>query len=303
MSTPITEALSYVDVNGTTLAYRESGQGDPLVLVHGHLSDQRTWTVLESKLSTRFHVYNYSKRYSWPNEPIPDGEAHLWEQDSLDLASFIETLGIGPVHVLGNSSGATVVLWLSRTRPHLFRTLLLEEPPLMTLFVPTMPPEPLTVLSFLLWHPISFCYVIAYGANTISPASAQAKKGEYDLALTTFASGCLGPKFWPQMLANPERMRQVNDNAELICRFLRDGNMPKYQVAGARKIKVPTLVITGNEGPYFAQCIDYELLRVCGAPRKKEVKIQHAGHLVHEDNPNQVFDEIVRFVFANQTNT
>lgn len=303
MSSPSSQALSIVEVNGAKLAYRESGHGEPLVLVHGHLSDHRTWTVLERRLSTRFHVYNYSKRYSWPNEPIPDGEAPHWEQDSLDLASFIETLAINPVHVLGNSSGATVVLWLARTKPHLFRTLLVEEPPLITLFMPTMPPNPLAVLSFLLWHPISFFPVMAYGATTVGPATAHAKKGEYHLALTTFASGCLGPKFWPRALANPERMRQVDDNAKILCQFLRHSNIPKFQIEDARNIKLPTLVITGADGPYFAQCIDNEFMKACGASRKQEVKIQGAGHLVHEDNPDQVFDQIVLFVFGDLTAT
>ncbi|KAI1615607.1 Alpha/Beta hydrolase protein [Exophiala viscosa] len=301
MSSPSTPALCHIEINGTRLAYRESGQGEPLVLVHGHLSDHRTWTILEHQLSTRFHIYNYSKRYSWPNESIPDGQNPSWEQDSLDLESFIETLDISPVHVLGNSSGATVILWLARTKPHLFQTLLLEEPPLITLFVPTMPPDPWTLLSLLLRHPISFCYVMPYGANTVGPASAQAKKGEYELALTTFASGCLGPKLWPRILANPERMHQVDNNAKVICQFLRYGKMPIYLVRDARSIRVPVLVITGTDGPYFAQCINHELLRVCGASRKKEVKIQEAGHLIHEDNPNQVLEEIIRFVFGKQT--
>src|ERR1700742_1614885 len=107
-------ALSHVEVNGVKLAYRESGEGEPLVLVHGHLSDHRAWTAIEAKLSANFHVYNYSRRFAWPNEPIQDGEPQPWEQDSLDLAAFIEALGIGPVHVLGNSSGAFVAIWLAR---------------------------------------------------------------------------------------------------------------------------------------------------------------------------------------------
>src|ERR1700712_1529837 len=95
-------------VNEYDFAYRESGEGEPLVLLHGHISDYRAWNDLEPKLATRFHVYNYSRRFAWPNEPIKDDERSPWEQDALDLAAIIEKLDIGPVHILANSSGAVI---------------------------------------------------------------------------------------------------------------------------------------------------------------------------------------------------
>jgi pimeloyl-ACP methyl ester carboxylesterase len=36
-------ATKTVTVNGTTLAYREQGEGEPVVFVHGGISDLRTW--------------------------------------------------------------------------------------------------------------------------------------------------------------------------------------------------------------------------------------------------------------------
>jgi pimeloyl-ACP methyl ester carboxylesterase len=127
-----TEALSFANVNGTRLAYRESGTGEPMVLVHGQISDYRTWTALEARLSAHYHVFNYSRRFAWPNEQIADGTPQPWEQDAEDPAAFIEALEIGPVHALGNSSGSTTILVAAREKPHLFRTLLLEEPPLFS---------------------------------------------------------------------------------------------------------------------------------------------------------------------------
>jgi len=291
-----TDSLSYVEVNSVKLAYRESGNGEPLVLVHGHISDHRTWTALEAKLSDHFHVYSYSKRFAWPNKPIEDAESQAWEQDSLDLAAFIETLDIGPVHALGNSSGSTVILWLSRTKPHLFRTLLLEEPPLITLFLPNLPPSPLSALYFFLVHPISFFPVMYYGATTIGPATELAKKGDDDRALLAFGAGCLGPKLWSRALSDPERKAQVDDNAKYLCNFLRYDTLPVYTAGDAKKIELPTLVLTGTDGPYFQQCICAEFIKLCGAQKKRETKIQGAGHLIHEDEPERVFKAILEFL-------
>jgi pimeloyl-ACP methyl ester carboxylesterase len=290
-----TNSLLHVEVNGVKLAYRESGGGEPIVLVHGHLSDHRTWTALEAKLSTHFHVYSYSKRFAWPNEAIEEGEPQPWEQDALDLGAFIEALDVGPVHALGNSSGSTAILWLARTRPQLFRTMLLEEPPLMTLFIPNLPPTLLSALSFFLWHPISFFPVMYYGATTISPAAELSKKGQYDDAVMAFGSGCLGPKSWQRLQADAERKAQVDVNAKYLCHFLRYNSLPVYTVEDAKKIEVPTLVLTGTDGPYFQQCIDAELVRVCGAHKKWEAKIKGAGHMMHEDNPDAVFNAVLEF--------
>ncbi|OAP62647.1 hypothetical protein AYL99_01874 [Fonsecaea erecta] len=295
-----TPALARIEVNGVKLAYRESGEGEPLVLVHGHLSDYRSWSSIEAKLATNFRVYNYSRRFAWPNEPIQDGEPQPWEQDALDLAAFIEALGIAPVHVLGNSSGAFIAIWLARARPQLFRTLLLEEPPLITLFLPSLPPSLLSVLSFLLWHPISFWPVMAFGATTVSPATTYSKQGDYERAISTFGKGVLGTNFWSRALTDVNRKRQIDDNAKILCHFLRYNAMPKFQVPDAREIRTPTLVITGIEGPWSQQCIDAELIRVCGARRKTEVKIEGAGHVVHEDNPEQVYEQVVRFVLEDK---
>ena len=35
--------MASIDVQGTALQYEEAGHGEPLVLVHGSASDQRTW--------------------------------------------------------------------------------------------------------------------------------------------------------------------------------------------------------------------------------------------------------------------
>jgi len=295
MATPVS-SLKYIEVNDAKLAYRESGQGEPLVLVHGHISDYRTWSQLETRLSAKYHVYSYSKRFAWPNEPIKDGQGQPWEQDSLDLASFIELLDIGPVHALGNSSGATNILWLAKTKPHLFRSLLLEEPPLITLFLPSLPPSPLSVLSFLLWHPISFVPVMIFGATTMGPAMELAKKGEYERSSLTFGSGCLGPKFWPRSQAEPERRKMTEDNSRWLCQFLRYNELPRYTSEDAKSIAIPTLVLTGSDGQYFQQCIDAEFVRICGAKKKMEAKIPDAGHLMHEDNPEAVYEATVRFL-------
>ena len=109
MTTPTT-----IEVNGVRLAYRQSGQGEPLVLVHGHISDMRSLAALEKRLAQHFCVYAYSKRFAWPNEPIAEGEPQPWERDADDLVAFVRALNVESVHAVGNSSSSTNILCAAR---------------------------------------------------------------------------------------------------------------------------------------------------------------------------------------------
>lgn len=288
-----------VEVNGVKLAYRESGQGEPLVLLHGHISDHRAWADLEPKLATRFHVYNYSRRFAWPNEPIKDDEKPIWEQDALDLIALIETLEIGPVHALANSSGAVISLWAARAKPHLFRTLSVEEPPLVGLFLPKLPPSLPSLLWFLFSHPITFWPVMNFVRTTTGPTIALAKQGDFEQATEVFCAGVIGPKYWPRLQSNMDRKRQVEDNAKWLCQFWGMGcRPPPYLPEDAAKLSLPTLAMAGRESSDHQRYTTAELFRLCGSEKKKHVLIENAAHLMHEDNPDQVFEEVVKFVFG-----
>ena len=162
-----TSQNSWLDINGTKLAYRVMGHGEPMVLIHANISDMRSWVCMQSKLAERFRVIVYSRRYAWPNEPIAEGADDPWSTHADDLAALIEKLAIGPVHALGNSTGAFVALLLARRRPELFRTLILEEPPVLSLFLPDNPPSLGQILMFFLSHPLSFLPVVVYGVTVI----------------------------------------------------------------------------------------------------------------------------------------
>jgi non-heme chloroperoxidase len=286
-----------VEVNRCKLNYRESGAGEPLVLLHGHVSDQRAWLDLEPLLATRFHVYNYSRRYAWPNEPIRDDERCPWEQDALDLAALIETLGIGPVHMLANSSGAVISLYAAKTKPHLFRTLMVEEPPVAGIFLPKIPPSLPAVLSFLIWHPITFWPVMTFAATTLVTVIDLCKTGQYDEANERFCRDVINHTYWPRLLRDPDRKQQVDDNAKWLCQFFRYSTMPEYVADDARRLKVPTLVMFGQDSCAHQRYTAMELFRLIGADRKEMRTIENAAHMMHEDNPEQVFKNVVEFVF------
>lgn len=122
----------YAQINGTRLAYVESGVGEPVVFVHGAVSDHRFWSLQVPALADRYRSMALDQRYfgrSWP------GGEHKFglETHAADLCQFLQTVVREPIHAVATSYGAGVVLASAAAFPALFKSLFLNEPVLASL--------------------------------------------------------------------------------------------------------------------------------------------------------------------------
>jgi pimeloyl-ACP methyl ester carboxylesterase len=283
---------SEIEVNGATMAYRELGQGEPMILVHANISDIRSWEPIENKLAEHFRVIVYSRRYAWPNEPILGGEDDPWERHADDLAALIEKLEISPVHVMGNSTGAFIALILARRQPELFRSLILEEPPVLSIFLPSTPPS-IGMVLWLLWsQPWSFFPVVKVGATVMGPVQNAFKSHDDEKAMHMFAKGTLGEEFYVKL--SGQRIQQMKDNLKPHGALFRGRGLPAFLEDDARRITVRTLLITGEQTSAFHRHANRRLaVLISGA---KEVTIPSASHLAHEDNAEKVLEAVSEFL-------
>ncbi len=277
-----------IDVNSASLAYRESGRGDPLVLVHASISDMRSWEPLEPFLAEYFRVINYSRRFAHPNRAIDDGVDDVLSQHAEDLVMLIEKLRLGKVHLVGNSSGAFVCLLAARLRPDLVRTLTLEEPPVISMFLESLPPKPGKLFKLLFTSPVALVALLKFGAGAIGPATKAFRDGDDSAALDFFARGVLGNAAYAKI--TPARKQQMNDNVKAHRAALLGAGLPLFTDADAAAIKAPTLLVRGSGTPSFQRRINQRLAELI--PRAKDICVPHASHLVHEDNPHAVADAI-----------
>ncbi len=67
-------------VNGTTLAYRELGNGEPVVFVHGAVSDLRIWAKQLPTVGGSCRAITYSRRFARPTQDIEPGADDPWPQ-------------------------------------------------------------------------------------------------------------------------------------------------------------------------------------------------------------------------------
>lgn len=111
------------------------GEGPTVVLVHGGWTDHRTWAFFVAHLSDLYRVVRYDRR---GHSRTPWAEPVLRRQDEDDLAVLIEELG-APVHLVGNSYGASISLGLTGRRPELVASVAAHEPPLLGVARPGTP--------------------------------------------------------------------------------------------------------------------------------------------------------------------
>ncbi|MFJ9618638.1 alpha/beta fold hydrolase [Streptomyces noursei] len=124
-----------VQVGDVRLAYRGWGAADapPAVLLHCLGEDGEDWRGVVGRLATTHRVLALDQRghgrSDWPGE-------YGFERWRDDAIGFVETLGLGPVTLIGHSAGATAALLLAAHRPDLVSRLILEEP------APPVPADP-----------------------------------------------------------------------------------------------------------------------------------------------------------------
>jgi len=264
-------------INGQALEYREDGAGEPVVLVHGSASDLRTWRGPAAGLARDHRVVAYSRRYHWPNAPIPAGADYAMAEHVDDLQALIEGLAAGPVHLVGHSYGAFLALLLTIRAPGLVRSLVLAEPPAVTLFLDNEP-RPEQVLKLALARPRTLLALLRFWSRGVRPARAAARKGDLEKATRLFGRAVLGGRVRRRM--SPERFEQAAANT-VAAEFLGSGLLPLAE-DDVRRVGVPVLLVGGAESPALFRLILDRLEELL--PRTRRVVIPGASHILHEDN-------------------
>ena len=90
----------------TPIAYRRSGEGPPLVLVHGTAADHGRWSPVLPALEESFTVYAIDRRGRGGSG---DGDGYVIEREFEDVAAVIDSI-VEPVNLLGHSYGALLAL-------------------------------------------------------------------------------------------------------------------------------------------------------------------------------------------------
>lgn len=114
-----------VSPDGTSIAVWRSGEGPPLVLIHGAAADHNRWAPVLPALEERFTVLAIDRRGRGQSG---DADDYALEREFEDVVAVVESAGEG-VNVLGHSYGGICALEAALLTDRI-RKLVLYEPPL-----------------------------------------------------------------------------------------------------------------------------------------------------------------------------
>jgi pimeloyl-ACP methyl ester carboxylesterase len=115
--------VTWVEVAGIRIGFERAGEGPPLVLAHGALSDSRVWRWQLDALSDEFTVVAWDAPGCGQSADPP--ETFRLPEYADVLAGLIAAVGLGRAHVLGHSFGGALALELARRHPELVASLIL----------------------------------------------------------------------------------------------------------------------------------------------------------------------------------
>lgn len=204
--------------DGTPIAVWRSGEGRPLVLVHGATADHTRWAPVLPALEARFIVLSVDRRGRGRSGDAP---TYAIEREYEDVAAVVEWAG-DDVYLLGHSYGGVCSLEASLLTDRIEK-LVLYEPPLG--FVGS-PPE------------------------VVDELDALQAAGEPEELVTFFMRAVVGiPPEEIEFLRSLPTWGARVDAAATIPREERSNRTYRFDPGRFWDVRVPTLFLLGSESP------------------------------------------------------
>jgi non-heme chloroperoxidase len=258
--------LKNIEINGRQLHYVEQGEGQPvIVFIHGGLDDYRCWQFqMDSFSSEKYRTISYSRRFAYPNKWIGNvTQDNTIEDNAKDLAELIRKLDLAPAHLVGASYGAYITLYCVSKNPNLAKTMVLNEPPILSFLARSRIKEDVELLQ-------------EFRTRVQSPTEDAFKRGDFKKAAQTFIDRVMDlENFFEQL---PEKDKQyLMDNAKSLEGELESAQPSSFSVEDVKQITtIPTLLVKGELSPkYFLRIID---ILSDNMPNSEQIVIPNVSH-------------------------
>jgi pimeloyl-ACP methyl ester carboxylesterase len=231
--------------DGTQIAYERSGNGSPLVLVHGSISDHTYWWAVLPALAARFTVYAMDRRGCGQSGDAPEYEV---AREAEDVAAVVDAVP-GPVTLLGHSYGALCALEAALLIGNL-SALILYEPPI--------------------------------ALDRLEAALAAKDRDRVIETMMTEVVG-LSPTELSALRASPSWPALVA-TAHTLPRELRTAEQGRFDPRRFRRLALPALLLSGEDSPEPLRVTGIDLARQA-LPHARVVRMPGVGHEAVETGP------------------
>ncbi|QMV52360.1 alpha/beta fold hydrolase [Ewingella americana] len=281
-----------IAVNGTDIAYRIAGQGEPLLLLHGHPQTQAIWHKVAPYLTSQYTVVLADLRgYGDSGKPEPDAEHYLYSKREMaqDQYELMLALGFKQFSVIAHDRGARVAHRLALDHPKAIKRMVLMD------IAPTLSMYQQTNEEFAraYWH---WFFLIRP-----APLPEALITHDADLYLrSVMGSRSAGMQpFTDEAYADYLRCLQLDGTARGICEDYRasasiDLQHDQIDLEASRKVQCPLLILWGEQGT----------VGKCFKPLEEWAKVAEqvtgealpCGHYIAEEQPELLLEKVLPFL-------
>lgn len=269
--------MRLIDIGGIELEVRDTGTGEPVVLVQTALTADELVPLADGLVTGGFRTIVYHRRGYAGSGPVQGrGSVVL---DAADCRDLVGVLGLGPVNIVGYSYSGAVGLQLAADAPEQVHTLTLIEPP------------PVHVPASAEFREANDRLLTARREHGPGPA------------LEEFLSLVIGSDWHTEVERRlPGATAQMRQDRTTFF----DTDLPallswKFDADDARRVTCPVLhVAAGESGPWFAQVRDLILEWL---PHAEDVVIDGADHSLALTHATEISDVLIEFLRRNPVPT
>lgn len=127
------EVVPVVRLRGADIYYEQSGDGVPVLGIHGTPSSSVMWADAADRISEQARCIVYDRRGFGRSTPAGPGSTLDLDDHVEDAAALLGVLGAESPVVIGRSTGGQIALALALSHPEAVRALVLLEPAVFTI--------------------------------------------------------------------------------------------------------------------------------------------------------------------------
>ena len=246
-----------IEANGVRLHFDRTGDGPPLVFIHGMCGRGSVWTGQVERLSTEFTCVTYDRRGHGLSS---DGEIpHSVPLHADDFAALVDALGFDRVMLVGSSGGARVGLDVVLRHAGLLAGAALSEPPVFSL-------DPERGKAFM--------------AKVVPAVQPRLEAGDLRGAVDAFFE-IVCPGLW--RLLDDVAKEPYRESGPMLAADL---GQPPYLVSpdDLARVRLPVVGVLGLRSDPFLQSTPRVITKA--VPSAQLVELAECGHVTYAEQPD-----------------
>jgi len=272
----------FVDINGVTVHYKETGQGEPVfILLHGFGASEFSWREVMEPLSSSGRVIAYDRpAFGLTERPLEGnwtGTNPYSVQGNVELLDgLMNELGVEKAILVGNSAGGEVAAAYALEHPERVQGLVLVDPAVGGGRIPQW------AVSIMALPQI----------RNLAPLLVRSIAGE--MGNDTIRQAWHDPsRIDPDVYEGYRRPLKANNWDKALYEFTIAGKTDNYSGRLA-DLSMPVLVVTGDDDRVVPTKQSIQLSREI--PGAELVVLKDCGHVPQEECPDQFMTSVQAFL-------